>query len=255
MLAASVTAASSAGDEISGLVGSAVTIALKVLVFLAIMALGWFVGTLLYTWLLRLLRRIGFDRAVQRGGLARMLGRYTASDLTARLIDLGFLLFVLQVAFGVFGPNPASDLIRSFVAWIPKLVVAIVIVVVAAALAGWVREVISQSLADVAYGRGVATGVQVVLLVLGIMAALSQIGIGTTVTLPVLVAVLATAGGILIVGVGGGLIKPMQHRWERMLNRAETEAALASERVRTNRSDRTGRADAGATQPSRSPRS
>ncbi|WP_192808214.1 hypothetical protein [Hoyosella subflava] len=31
-----------------------------------------------------------------------------------------------------------------------------------------------------------------------------------TVTMPVLIAVLATAGGILVVSAGGGLIKPMQ---------------------------------------------
>jgi hypothetical protein len=33
-------------------------------------------------------------------------------------------------------------------------------------------------------------------------------------------AVLATRAGILVVGVGGGLIKPMQSRWEQYLTRA-----------------------------------
>jgi hypothetical protein len=28
---------------------------------------------------------------------------------------------------------------------------------------------------------------------------------------------------VIIVGVGGGLIKPMQHRWENMLNKADQE--------------------------------
>jgi hypothetical protein len=48
-------------------------------------------------------------------------------------------------------------------------------------------------------------------------------GIAVTVTLPVLVAVLATIGGILVVGVGGGLIRPMQARWENYLSSAERE--------------------------------
>ncbi len=43
-------------------------------------------------------------------------------------------------------------------------------------------------------------------------------------TTPVLVTVLATVAGVLIVGVGGGLIKPMQHRWEGYLTKAEEEA-------------------------------
>jgi hypothetical protein len=39
--------------------------------------------------------------------------------------------------------------------------------------------------------------------------------------------VLATAGGILVVGVGGGLIRPMQQRWEGWLGRAEAELPQA----------------------------
>jgi hypothetical protein len=68
-----------------------------------------------------------------------------------------------------------------------------------------------------------------------VIAALMQIGVATSVLLPVLITVLATAAGVIIVGVGGGLVKPMQHRWERMLNRAETETSLAAGKVREHR--------------------
>jgi hypothetical protein len=37
------------------------------------------------------------------------------------------------------------------------------------------------------------------------------------VTTPVLVTVLATIGGVIVVGFGGGLIKPAQRRWDRWL--------------------------------------
>jgi hypothetical protein len=64
----------------------------------------------------------------------------------------------------------------------------------------------------------------IAIIALGVIAALNQVGIALTVTLPVLVAVLGTVGGILVVGVGGGLIKPMQGRWEHYLNKAEEES-------------------------------
>jgi hypothetical protein len=67
----------------------------------------------------------------------------------------------------------------------------------------------------------------VFIIALGVIAALSQIGVAVAVTLPVLIAVLATVGGILVVGVGGGLVRPMQQRWERWLLRAEEEAPQA----------------------------
>ncbi|GGI45582.1 hypothetical protein [Agromyces flavus] len=35
---------------------------------------------------------------------------------------------------------------------------------------------------------------------------------------------LAAIAGVIIVGVGGGLIRPMQQRWERYLSKAEEEA-------------------------------
>jgi hypothetical protein len=63
----------------------------------------------------------------------------------------------------------------------------------------------------------------VFVLALGVIAALNQIGVATTVTAPVLIAVLATVGGVIVVGVGGGMVRPMQQRWERWLNRAEEE--------------------------------
>lgn len=227
--------AASVGDEFTDLLGSVVAIAVKVIIFLIIMALGWFIARWLHTWTTRTLRRVGYDRAVERGGLRRMLGTNTASELTGRLVVFAFMLFVLQLAFGIFGPNAVSDLIGDVIAWLPKLFVAVVIVVVAAAIAGWLRDLIAGALGGLSYGRTVATTAQVLIIALGLMAALNQIGVATSVTLPILIAGLAIVTGILVVGVGGGLIKPMQHRWERMLDRAETETSTAAEKVRAHR--------------------
>jgi Mechanosensitive ion channel, conserved TM helix len=240
------------GDELTSLLGNVIDVAIKVLIFLLIMGLGWLVARWLRKWLAGFLNRIGFDRAVERGGLNRMLGSYQASDLTARLVVFAFLLFVLQLAFGIFGPNPVSELIAAAVAWLPKLFVAVVIVVVAAAIAGWVHDLIIEGLGGLSYRRAVATTAQVLVLLLGIAAALNQIGVASSVTIPLLVAVLATVAGIAIVGVGGGLIKPMQHRWERILNRAETETTIAADKVRAHRAtmgERDANAPSGFEQP------
>jgi hypothetical protein len=227
--------AANINDRLTDLLGNVVNVAVKVVIFLLIMGLGWIVGTWIFKWLGAFLRKIGFDRAVERGGLARMLGQNRASDLTARLVEIAFMLFVLQLAFGVFGPNPVSDLIRDVVGWLPKLFIAIVIVVVTAAIAGWVRDAIRNSLGGLSYGPAAAVAAQVLILGLGLIAALDQIGVASSVTLPVLIAALGTVAGIAIVGIGGGLIKPMQHRWERILNRAETETTLATEKMRAHR--------------------
>src|SRR6185437_11043105 len=175
-----------------------------------------------------------FDRWVERGGIKAALARsqYDASNIVAKLVYYIVLLFTLQLAFGVWGPNPVSDLIRDIVAWLPNLLIAIVIVVVAAAIASGVRTLIASALGGLSYGRLLANLAFVFVVGVGVVAALNQIGIATTVTTPILIAVLATIAGILIVGLGGGLVRPMQQRWERWLSRAEQESSTIAEHAR-----------------------
>jgi hypothetical protein len=198
----------------------------KVIMFVLILVIGWIVAKMLGKAVDKVLERVGFDRAVQRGGVAKALAGsdYDASTIVGKLVYYTLILFVLQLAFGVFGPNPISDLLTGVIAFLPRIVVAIVIVVIAAAIAAAVKELIANTLGGLSYGRLLATIASVFILALGIIAALNQVQIATTVTLPVLITVLATVGGILVVGVGGGLIKPMQRRWEGYLQTMARES-------------------------------
>ena len=209
-------------------------VAPKLLAFLAILLIGWLVATGLRNVVNQVLERVGFDRAVERGGIGRALQRtrYDASDILAKLVYYAVLLFTLQLAFGVWGPNPISDLIEGVVAWLPKAAVAIIIIVVAAAIASAVRDLVTGALGGLSYGRLLANLAAWFIIGLGAIAALNQVGIATTVTTPVLIAVLASIAGILIVGVGGGLVRPMQQRWDRWLGRLEVESEAIREQAR-----------------------
>jgi hypothetical protein len=206
----------------------------KALLFLVILVVGYFVARLLAKVVNRVLERIGFDRVVERGGIRAALARskYDASDIVAKLVYYAILLVTLQLAFGVWGPNPVSDLINAVVAWLPNAFVAIIIIVVAAAIGRAVKDLISGALGGLSYGGLLANVAAYFIIGLGVIAALNQIGVATTVTLPVLIAVLATVAGILIVGVGGGLVKPMQTRWESWLDRASAESQTIAERAK-----------------------
>jgi len=199
----------------------------KLIGFIVILVIGYFVAKAVSKIVDKVLERVGFDRAVERGGIKTALARsrYDASDIVAKLVYYAILLFALQLAFGIWGPNPVSDLIRGVVAWLPKAFVAIVIIVVAAAIASAVKDIVSGALGGLSYGSTIAKIASVFILALGIIAALNQIGVAVTVTTPILIAVLATVAGILIVGLGGGLIHPMRERWEQWLTHAENETA------------------------------
>ncbi len=207
----------------------------KALAFIVILLIGWLIAKAVRKLVDKILERVGFDRLVERGGVKAALAhsKYDASDIVAKLVYYAILLFTLQLAFGIWGPNPISSLITSVVAWLPQAFVAIIIIVVASAIAKGVKDLISGSLGGLSYGKLLANIASVFILGLGIIAALNQIGVATTVTTPILITVLAIIGGVIIVGAGGGLIKPMQNRWENWLNTAAQESSKITGRTTT----------------------
>ncbi|GEM29499.1 hypothetical protein NN3_05060 [Nocardia neocaledoniensis NBRC 108232] len=197
----------------------------KAAAFLVILVVGWIIAKVVAKIVNAVLERVGFDRLVERGQLKQMMSRskYDASDLLAKLAYYAILLIALQLGFGVFGPNPVSDLLNGIVAWLPKAAVAIIIVVIAAAIASAVSDLVTNMLGGMSYGPMLGRIAAVFIWGIGIIAALNQIGVATSVTTPVLIAVLATIGGILVVGVGGGLVRPMEQRWNNWLGNLESE--------------------------------
>ncbi|RKT53532.1 mechanosensitive ion channel family protein [Saccharothrix australiensis] len=229
LLAVQSAQAQGIGEATGDALRSVVTFLPKLVGFLVVLLIGWIVARLLRTAVHKVLDRVHFDRAVQRGGIGAAMARskFDASGLVAQIVYYGILLIALQIAFGLFGSNPVSNLLTEIVAWLPRAIVAIVIVVVATAIASAVRDLVGRALGGLSYGRTVANVVSWFIIGLGVIAALNQIGVATAVTLPILITILATAGGIAVVGVGGGLVRPMQQRWEGWLSRAEDEVPQA----------------------------
>lgn len=197
----------------------------KLLAFVVILLAGWLVARALAKGVELLLSRSGFPRLLERAGLGGPLSRARVdlAGLIVRIVFYLVLLVALQLAFSVFGTtNAVSQLIDAIVGYLPRIVVAILLVVVAAAIARAVRDVLVALFAGRTAGRVAGTAAHGFIVGLGVIAALSQLGIATAVTLPVLITVLATIGGILVVGVGGGLVRPMQERWQRWLDAAES---------------------------------
>jgi small-conductance mechanosensitive channel len=197
----------------------------KVLLFLVILVIGWIIARVLMQAVVMLLRKVNFDKFAERGVVGQSLARskYDASSLIGKIVYYMILLVTLQLAFGVFGTNPVSTMLDAVVGWLPKAVVAIILIVVGSAIAKVVKDLITGAIGGLSYGRFVANLASIAIIAVFTIAALSQVGIAAAVTQPILITVLATIGAILAIGVGGGMIKPMQSRWERMLNAAEEE--------------------------------
>jgi Conserved TM helix len=203
----------------------------KLLGFLLILIIGYFVVKAIAKIVDRVLERVGFDRAVERGGVGQALSksRFDASDILSKVVFWALFLFVLQLAFGVFGPNPISDLIHGVIAYLPNVIVAIIIVVIGAAIAAAVKEIVEASLGGLSYGRGLAIGASVAILAVAIFAALDQLNVAPAIVTGLFYALLAIVVGSAVIAIGLGGVDTMRRYWERAANRADSESTKIRE--------------------------
>jgi hypothetical protein len=197
----------------------------KLIGFLVILLVGYLIAKLIAKAVDAVLERVGFDGAVERGGVKKAMAKskYDASDIVAKLVFFAVFIPFLSAAVGALGIQALQEPLAAFIALIPRIIVAIVLVVVGALIAGTVKSFITNALGGLSYGSILANAAAVLILFGFVKSALDQVGIATAVTGALLYATLAAVAGVVIVGVGGGLIRPMQHRWEDMLVKASSE--------------------------------
>lgn len=203
----------------------------QLLLFLVILLIGYLIVKVIARVADELLERVGFDRAIERSGFRQRLkgSNIEPSDIMSKIVFWALFLLVLQVAFGVFGDNPVSDMLNDVIAYLPNILVAVVILIIAFAIAAAVREIVDASIGGLSYGTAVANGAAVAISIVGVFAALDQLRIAPAIVQGLFYAALAIVVGVTVVAVGGGGIRPMQSRWESALSKVDTEA----ERIRS----------------------
>ena len=205
----------------------------KILFFGCVLLVGYFVAKLVCKGLSAVLARIGFDRVVERGGIKRALDRagWDASSFLAKVVFYLVMLFVLQIAFGVFGTNPVTQLLTSIIAFLPNVFAAVILVVFGAAAASIVKQLIQVALGALSYGSVVGTVASAAILVVTVTAALNEWNIAPAVVNGLFYALLAAVAGSAIVAVGGAGIQPLRKRWEAALSKMEEEAPKIQEEL------------------------
>jgi hypothetical protein len=181
----------------------------RVIGFVLILVIGWFVASLVGKGVAGLLRSVRFNDLAQRSGFAgfvQKMGVKTDSAGFLALVALWFIrLIVLVVAFDALGLPAVSDVLRQLLLWLPNLVVALVVLVLgglaATALANLVRGATTEAgfsnpdlLAKVA-----ATAVWA----FAIIVAVNQIGIAATLVNTLFMGVIAAM--VIAVGLSFGL--------------------------------------------------
>lgn len=173
----------------------------NLLAMLLLLATGVLVAGAIRLALRFALRRLDLDGFAERSGLHAVaahggLGR-PLSDLAALCVAWVVLIAFVLLAVAALDVRVAMELVARAFAWLPHLLVGLLLLVGGGLLAAFVRRsvLIGAVNAGLASARLVAAGAQTAVLVLFGAIALEQVGLGTSV---VLVAFAILFGGVVL---------------------------------------------------------
>jgi len=183
----------------------------KILGFLVILIIGWFIASAIAGAVTAVLRAVHFNDVARRSGFSgfveKMGFRRDASGFLADLVKWFIRLIVLVSAFDALGLPAVSQVLEQLLLWIPNLVVALVILVLAGLVANALASLIRGATAEARLGNPdlLATIARVAVWGFAIVIAVNQVGIATTLVNTLfmgLVGALALALGLAF-GLGG----------------------------------------------------
>ena len=183
----------------------------KVMAFAIILLVGWFVASLIAKGAAALLRTVKFNELAERAGLSgfvKKMGVETdASGFIANIVKWFVRLIALVVAFDALGLPAVSDVLRQLLLWLPNLVVAMVVLVVAGLAANALSKLVRGATAQAGFSNPdiLAAVAKVAVWAFAIVIAVNQIGVAATLVNTLLMATvgaLALAFGLAF-GLGG----------------------------------------------------
>jgi hypothetical protein len=183
----------------------------RVIGFLIILLIGWFVASLLASAVAALLRAIRFNELAQRSGFSgfvhNMGVRADAAGLLAEITKWFVRLITLVVAFDALGLPAVSDVLRQLLLWLPNLVVALVVLVIAGLAANALASLVRGATAQAGFTNPdlLAAVARVAVWAFAIVIAVNQIGVATALVNTLFMAVvgaMALAAGLAF-GLGG----------------------------------------------------
>ena len=195
----------------------------KLIVLILILVVGLFVAKFIRKAVSTLLRKIQFDSYIDKAGIGGPLQRAGFADsgkFVAMIIYYLIMLIVLQIALSAFGDNPVTAVVNDLIAFIPKIIVAIAIIVITGLVANAVRNIISPAVANQEYGNLLSTIAVGAIWVIGGFAALDQLEFAADIVDQLFTAIIGSLSLILILKFGiGGIWEARDRFWPAVYDR------------------------------------
>ena len=174
---------------------------------LVILIIGWIVAGWIGKLVARLLGRAGLDRAMHGGPGGGFVQKVTTSPsrLLGTIAKWAVLLAAISIAVSVLGIEALSDFVDTIFGYLPNVLAALLIFLVAGAIAAGISGVVGRIMGDTALGKIIATAAPILVMTIATFMILEQLKIAeniVTITYAALLGAIAL-GSALAFGLGG----------------------------------------------------
>ncbi|MEL7312544.1 MAG: mechanosensitive ion channel domain-containing protein [Pseudomonadota bacterium] len=182
----------------------------NVLAAIALLVFGHFIAKFIGFAIARILKKVGLDRLGEKAGLNDMAERtglsMTASDVFGKIIYwLIFLTFLISAA-DALGLERVSDTINGFVAYLPKLIGALMVLIIGLFAAQFVRSIVEAALGSInlGYEKAVGTLIYAIIVIVVTSLAIGQLEVETDLLNQVISIVLMACAAAVALAMGLG---------------------------------------------------
>jgi hypothetical protein len=179
----------------------------KLVGFLVVLLIGWIIARVVARIVRRALHSAGLDRMLLDATGGSWIRKVTSSPSRLLATITFWLLFLgaVSIAVDVLGIAALEDLVAAVWSYIPNVIAALVIFLVAAAISAGVAALATRVMGDTGLGKLIATAAPILVMTIATFMILDQLEIAeniVTITYAGLVGALAL-GSALAFGLGG----------------------------------------------------
>src|SRR5919112_172925 len=181
----------------------------RLLGFLVVVAIGWIIAKVVKGVVTKLLEKVGVDRALHSGSTGQYVNRVAPDVRPSSLIgSLAFwflFLGALAIAVSQLGIAALDNFVAAIGAYIPNIIAAVLIFVIAGAIAAAVGGLVARTMGDTPTGKVVGSVVPVLVMAIATFMILNQLKIAPEI---VTITYAALIGGVFLAmalafGLGG----------------------------------------------------
>jgi hypothetical protein len=218
---------------------------------LIILLIGWLIARAVKALLVKALQGVGLDRALTGGSagpyVARVMPDARPSELIGTIAFWFLFLGVIAIAVSQLGIQALDNFVQAIAAYLPNVVVAILIFVVAGAIATAVSGLVSRTLGGTATGKIAGAAAPILIMGIATFMILDELNIAPAIVEFTYIALLGSValGMAIAFGLGGRDLAA------RMLEDAYVQGRTRRDEIRRQRADKapTGRHDSAVTRP------